>query len=165
MEFEFEWHDAKSKSNERKHGVSFAETVFGDWLALTEYDPDHSYDEDRFLTVGLSKMGRLPIVSHTGRGDKVRIISARKVTRAKGKITKMATSPDSAESDDDDLRPEYDLRSLHGAVRGKYAERYHQRLRIVRLDEDVAGQFEDEAAVNEALREYLRGHHSERTSA
>ena len=83
MEFEFEWHDAKSKSNERKHGVSFteAETVFGDSFELTAYDPDHSITEDRFLTMGISRMGRLLVVSYTERGDKIRIISARKPTR------------------------------------------------------------------------------------
>jgi len=56
---------------------------------------------------------------------------------------------------DDDLQPEYDFRSLQGVVRGKYAARYRERLRVVRLAEDVAASFEDEAAVNAALREYL----------
>lgn len=67
----------------------------------------------------------------------------------------MAISPDLAESDDD-LQPEYDFRSLKGATRGKYAARYHERLRVVRLAPDVAEAFEDEDAVNAALREYLR---------
>ena len=59
---------------------------------------------------------------------------------------------------DDDLWPEYDFRSLRGVVRGKYAARYQERLRVVRLADDVAEKFETEAAVNQALREYLRGH-------
>ena len=77
---EFEWDDAKATTNEQKHGVSFSEamTVFGDPLSLTGYDPDHSDDEDRFITMGLSTVGRLLIVSHTDRGDKIRIISARR---------------------------------------------------------------------------------------
>ncbi len=75
----------------------------------------------------------------------------------------MATSPDQIRPADDDLRPEYDFRSLHGVVRGKYAAQYHERLRVVRLAEDVATQFADEAAVNEALREYLRRRPLERT--
>jgi uncharacterized protein len=81
---EFEWDDAKAEANEKKHGVPFAEamTVFGDPLSLTGYDPDHSIDEDRYITMGLSATGRLLIVSHTDRGDKVRIISAREATRA-----------------------------------------------------------------------------------
>jgi hypothetical protein len=66
----------------------------------------------------------------------------------------MATSPEETE---DDLQPEYDFRAMRGVVRGKYAARYRERLRVVRLAEDVAGAFTDEAAVNEALREYLRG--------
>ena len=77
----------------------------------------------------------------------------------------MATSPDQAGSDNDELRPEYDFRSLRGVVRGKYAAKYRERLRLVRLAEDVAPSFADEAAVNEALREYLRTHGSQPTPA
>ena len=80
---DFEWDDAKSEANERKHGVSFTEavTVFGDPLALTGFDPGHSDDEDRYITMGTSATGRLLIVSHTDRGDKVRLISAREASR------------------------------------------------------------------------------------
>lgn len=67
---------------------------------------------------------------------------------------KMATSPDNSEPVDD-LQPEYDFRSLRGVVRGKYAARYQERLRVVRLAADVSAAFADEAAVNAALREYL----------
>jgi len=73
----------------------------------------------------------------------------------------MATSPDVG----DDLRPEYDFRSLSGVVRGKYAERYRERLRVVRLADDVAEAFADEASVNEALREYLRGRRADQAPA
>jgi hypothetical protein len=66
----------------------------------------------------------------------------------------MATSPDDSEATDD-LEPEYDFRSLRGVVRGKYAERYRERLRVIRLAADVSAAFADEAAVNSALREYL----------
>ncbi len=66
----------------------------------------------------------------------------------------MATSPDDPELTDD-LEPEYDFRSLHGVVRGKYAERYRERLRVVRLAPDVSAAFADEDAVNSALRAYL----------
>ena len=69
----------------------------------------------------------------------------------------MATSPDDPETTDD-LEPEYDFRSLRGVVRGKYAERYRERLRVVRLDQDVSAAFADEDAVNAALREYLSWH-------
>ena len=69
----------------------------------------------------------------------------------------MGTSPDDSELVDD-LQPEYDFRSLRGVVRGKYAARYRERLRVVRLAPDVSAAFADEAAVNAALREYLSGH-------
>ena len=77
----------------------------------------------------------------------------------------MATSPEQTGPVDDELRPDYDFRSLRGVVRGKYAARYCERLRVVRLADDVAAAFSDEAEVNEALREYLRGHASEHSPA
>ena len=53
----------------------------------------------------------------------------------------------------DDLRPEYDLRQLlQGAVRGKYAKRYHAGTNLVLLDPDVHKAFRNERAVNDALR-------------
>jgi hypothetical protein len=73
----------------------------------------------------------------------------------------MGTSPDESERADDELRPAYDFRSMRGVVRGKYAARYRERLRVVRLADDVAGAFADEAAVNNALRAYLRAHPTE----
>jgi uncharacterized DUF497 family protein len=84
---DFEWSESKAASNEKKHGVSFiqAMTVFGDPLALTAYDPDHSETEHRFITVGHSVEGDLLLVCHADRDDVVRIISARKVTRRERK--------------------------------------------------------------------------------
>jgi uncharacterized protein len=81
---EFEWDEAKAAANERKHGITFPEamTLFADALSLTAYDPDHSDDEDRYLTMGQSTEGRLLIVSHTDRGGRVRIISAREASGA-----------------------------------------------------------------------------------
>lgn len=70
----------------------------------------------------------------------------------------MATSHDGPKQTDDEIRPEYDFRALRGVVRGKYAAKYPEQLRIVRLAVDVAPAFADEAAVNEALRNYLRTH-------
>ena len=77
-----EWDQEKAHENLAKHGVSFDEaaTVFGDPLAVTIDDPDHSHDEQRFLTAGLSSRGRLIIVAHTDRAGRVRIITARGVT-------------------------------------------------------------------------------------
>ncbi len=84
---EFEWDPAKAERSLTKHGVSFAEaaTVFGDPLAVTYFDPDHSEDEDRFLTFGHSSAGRVLVVSHTDRGNRTRIISARRATRKERK--------------------------------------------------------------------------------
>lgn len=83
----FEWDDEKASFNERKHSVSFSEamTVFGDPLALTGYDPDHSTDEDRYITMGHAITGRLLIVSHTDRERRIRIISSRVATRRERK--------------------------------------------------------------------------------
>ena len=85
---EFEWDPNKAARNLSKHRVAFSEgaTVFGDPLAITFYDPGHSDDEDRYLTFGYSTDGRLPVVSHTDRGDRNRIISARVATRREKKI-------------------------------------------------------------------------------
>ena len=78
----FEWAPEKAASNLAKHGVSFGEgsTVFGDVLATTVPDPDHSFDEEREITTGYSSQGRLVVVSHTNRGEVVRIFGARPAT-------------------------------------------------------------------------------------
>lgn len=78
-----EWCAEKARANVRKHGVSFPEalTVFYDPLAATVDDPDHSASEPRCITIGYSGADRLLVVSHTDRGDSLRIISARPATR------------------------------------------------------------------------------------
>ena len=70
----------------------------------------------------------------------------------------MAISPNEPGVPADEMRAEYDFQQMPGAVRGKYADRYSEQLRIVRLADDVASAFPDEASVNHALREYLRDH-------
>jgi uncharacterized DUF497 family protein len=80
----YEWDSGKAADNERKHGVSFdeAKTVFLDPFAETFDDPDHSADERRFITLGVSTQRRLLFVAHVDSGeDRVRIISARNATR------------------------------------------------------------------------------------
>ena len=76
----------------------------------------------------------------------------------------MATSPDNP-GPTDDLDPEYDFRSLRGVVRGKYASRYQERRRVVRLAADVSAAFADEDAVNSALREYLNWQRKQTTAS
>lgn len=80
---EFEWDAVKAESNLRKHGVAFhnASTVFGDPLATTFPDPDHSVGEARYVTIGVTERGNLVVVAHVERGKKVRIVSARLATR------------------------------------------------------------------------------------
>ena len=84
----FEWNSIKAAANARKHGVTFEEaaTVFGDPLAISFDDPDHSEGEHRLLTFGLSQQGRLLAVIHTERARRLRIISARKATRRERSI-------------------------------------------------------------------------------
>ena len=79
----FEWDPSKARQNRRRHRVSFQEaaSVFGDPLAITYPDPDHSMAEERFITVGLSSAGRILIVAHADRNENIRIISARKTTQ------------------------------------------------------------------------------------
>lgn len=83
----FERDPAKAQRNRRKHGVSFEEavTVFGDPLALTLLDPDHSASEERFITTGMSEGGRVLVVAHADRSEAIRIISARRATQRQRK--------------------------------------------------------------------------------
>ena len=83
-----EWNAAKAAANLRKHEVSFDEaaSVFFDPLSATGADPDHSVDERRFVTFGMSSSGRLLVVAHVERGDAIRITTARHATRAERKL-------------------------------------------------------------------------------
>jgi uncharacterized protein len=81
----FEWDEKKSRANQARHGVTFAEaqTVFFDENAVEFYDDVHSGWEDRFLLLGLSSKSRMVLVCHCYRESDsiIRIISARKATR------------------------------------------------------------------------------------
>ena len=63
---QFEWNTEKAEANLKKHEVSFdgAETVFDDPLFVIFADPDHSFEENRFIT-GESNQNRLLVVSYT----------------------------------------------------------------------------------------------------
>lgn len=78
----FEWDPKKARLNVRTHGISFdeASTAFRDPLSRTIADPLHSEDEGRFVLIGQSIRGRLLVIVHTERGDRIRIISARLAT-------------------------------------------------------------------------------------
>lgn len=78
---EFEWDPGKAATNFRKHGVRFAEaaTIFDDDALLTMAD-EHP-DEERFVALGTGSLGRILVVLYTLRGERIRLISARKATR------------------------------------------------------------------------------------
>lgn len=83
MALVFEWDERKAKANFAKHGVDFEEarTIFNDPLLLTFEDVDHSNQEQRYLSLGISSDGRLLIAAHTEEGDIIRLINCRKATR------------------------------------------------------------------------------------
>jgi uncharacterized DUF497 family protein len=83
MTLDFEWDQFKSRQNTKKHGISFREsaTAFADKLSYTISDPEHPIGECRFLLLGRSSSGNQLVISHTERGDRIRIISVRRATK------------------------------------------------------------------------------------
>jgi uncharacterized DUF497 family protein len=80
----FEWDDSKAESNNKKHGVSFAEaaTAFSDPQALEVFDRKNSLQEDRWILVGISAKDQVLVVVFVEREEQVvRIISARQAVR------------------------------------------------------------------------------------
>jgi hypothetical protein len=77
-----QWDAEKAAANVRKHGVDFAdaETALRDEMAMTQ--PDGDPEGERFVTLGMDALGRLPVVVYEWRDDDVRLISARRATRA-----------------------------------------------------------------------------------
>ncbi len=84
---QFEWNTEKAKANLKNHKVSFdeAKTVFADPLFVIFADPDHSFEENRFVIMGESNQNRLLVVSYTERPTATRLISAREATRLERK--------------------------------------------------------------------------------
>ena len=80
---DFEWDADKANRNVEKHRVSFEEaaTVFDDPMFITFIDDEHSEDEERHITIGLSRRGRLLLLAHADHNDTIRIISARRATQ------------------------------------------------------------------------------------
>ncbi|HEX7592804.1 MAG TPA: BrnT family toxin [Anaerolineae bacterium] len=78
---EYEWDEAKRRSNIRNHGIDFIDvrSLF-DGYTLTVEDTRLAYDEPRYITIGLVT-GHAVVVVHTERRDRIRIISARKATK------------------------------------------------------------------------------------
>jgi len=77
---QLEWDCRKADSNLKKHGIDLADaaTVLFDELAITIRDD--AFEEERFITLGMDALGRTLVVVYTWRGDRIRIISARKAT-------------------------------------------------------------------------------------
>ena len=78
----FVWNKAKAAGNFWKHGVRFTEaaTVFFDRFAIYERDPDHSLEEEHLIIIGRSAVEHMLAVVHVYRGERTRIISARRPT-------------------------------------------------------------------------------------
>ena len=92
MQYDFEWGPDKARQNREKHGVGFehAATVFRDPRALSVFDSEHSGEEDRWVTLGLSASGGLLVVHHTfelidDTRTRIRIFSSRKATKQETK--------------------------------------------------------------------------------
>ncbi len=78
---EYQWDLKKAASNQKKHGIDFADavTVFADELAITI--EDQRFEEERFITIGMDAIGRILVIVYTWRGDEIRLISARIATK------------------------------------------------------------------------------------
>ena len=92
LEYNFEWNPKKAKLNIPKHGISFNEaaTVFKDSNMVSIYDEGHSFYEDRWISIGLSEMGKLIVVCHTfididKQNILIRVFSARKAIKTEKK--------------------------------------------------------------------------------
>lgn len=86
---QFEWDNEKEKINIKKHKLSFstAKFVFNDENRLEIFDEENSIDEERYITIGIIQQEPVVInVVYTERGQKIRIISARKATNRERKM-------------------------------------------------------------------------------
>jgi hypothetical protein len=92
LRYTLEWDPVKAKQNLRKHGISFewAAELFLDPLAVSIFDEEHSETEERWVSIGRDRHGRVVVLVHTfsevsAQEWKVRIISARKATKREAK--------------------------------------------------------------------------------
>ena len=88
MRYNFEWDPVKAHVNLRKHGIGFerAADLFLDPLAISIFDEEHSEGEERWVTIGRDKHGKILVIVHTfaevsADESAVRIISARKASK------------------------------------------------------------------------------------
>lgn len=80
-EYIVEWDDNKAEINYKKHGIHFedAALIFLDENLIDDYDEEHSDDEDRIKVIG--RVGKILVVIYTERGEKYRLISARRANK------------------------------------------------------------------------------------
>jgi uncharacterized DUF497 family protein len=175
---EFDWDFRKSKANLRKHGVPFrfATAIFLDENRLERLDTSEDYGEDRWITVGLVEEFELTVV-YTVRGERIRIISARKAadmsTKRTGTVkfhldpqktprltpsqTRALRSKRDAEIDTSDIASQAGVRwSRPGAL----IPAANKQQLTIRLDADVLAFFKQtgrryQSRINAALREYV----------
>jgi uncharacterized DUF497 family protein len=151
---DYEWDEEKAAINLLKHGVRFEKAIdiFEDPLVATFTDRSHSTDEHRVISIGATFWNEVLVVSHTTRGERIRIISARHATKAERR--KFMNKKHDYINDKDDLQPEYDFDYSKAEV-GKY---YNGRGRLVvhvSLDDDVVKHFSTAESVNAALRQLI----------
>ena len=144
MSIKSEWDSRKARQNLRKHGIIFDEatTVFADILSVTIPDPDHSEDDERWVTMGLSNRHRLLVVVHLKKRKRSGSLVSEQQSALSGGNMKKGTRRN------DKIRNHYDFT---GGVRGKYSHRYAEGTNVVVLDPDVARLFPNRQAVNETL--------------
>ena len=78
----FEWDEQKAAANWRRHGVAFhrAVRIFRDAFAVERFDDREDYGEERINRIGMCD-GAILHVTYTERGDRIRLISARRAER------------------------------------------------------------------------------------
>lgn len=84
----FAWDSEKAESNLRKHGVSFEEgrTIFADSDEVMLSDPDHSADEERYISIGRASNGEVMLACYTENDDLIRLISVRRAAPAEIRV-------------------------------------------------------------------------------
>ena len=89
MRYTLEWDPAKASQNSRKHGIPFeqASEVLLDPLAVSIFDEEHGEGEERWVTIGRDRRGRVLILIHTFAEVspdecRIRVISARKAKKS-----------------------------------------------------------------------------------
>ena len=84
----FAWDSEKAASNLSKHGVSFEEgrTIFADPDEVMLPDPDHSAEEERYISIGRATNGEVMLACYTENGDLIRLVSVRRAVPAEIQI-------------------------------------------------------------------------------